>query len=377
MSGVPERRLRVEVPGRPTDVVVGAGTLARLEVLVAERCPRARRRLYVVDAGVAPVDVLRRWPASWAPDPEMTVTVPAGEACKTREVHARLEDEVLEAGLTRDDVVVAVGGGAALDVAGYAAATARRGLPWVAVPTSVVAQADASVGGKTGVNHRRGKNLLGAFHPPALVVADVTTLRTLPPRDRTAGLAEVYKAGVVGDPALVEALAARGAPDDDAWWVDALTRAIAVKARLVEQDERDAGPRRLLNYGHTAGHALETALGNEAVRHGEAVAIGMGVAAEVARGRGMVTEAFLEAQDAALARLGLPVRIPGAASLDRVVEAIGQDQKRRAGSTHVFVLPASRGGLTVLEDVTTLEVQAALQSRIERRGPRSGAHARG
>src|SRR5262249_48845939 len=159
--GTPERRLRVEVPGRPTDVVVGAGTLARLEALVKERLPRANRLLYVIDAGVAPVEVLRQWPASWAPHPEMTVLVPAGETGKNRGTHARREDEVLCAGLTRDDAVVAVGGGAALDVAGFAAATTRRGLPWVAVPTSVVAQADASVGGKTGVNHPRGKNLLG------------------------------------------------------------------------------------------------------------------------------------------------------------------------------------------------------------------------
>src|SRR5207244_10272782 len=153
------------------------------------------------------------WPAAFAPDPEYTLQVPAGEASKTRGGHARLEAEVLAAGLTRDDVVVAVGGGAALDVAGYAAATARRGVPWAAVPTSVVAQADAAVGGKTAVNHALGKNLLGAFHPPALVVADVTTLWTLPMRDRIAGLAEVYKAGVVGDREILDALAECGASD--------------------------------------------------------------------------------------------------------------------------------------------------------------------
>src|SRR5439155_19209519 len=121
-------------------------------------------------------------------------------------------------------------------------------VPWAAVPTSVVAQADAAVGGKTAVNHALGKNLVGAFHPPALVVADVTTLRTLPRRDRIAGLAEVYKAGVVGDPQILQALAARGASDDEAWWVDVVSRCVAVKARLVEADERDAGPRRPPNF---------------------------------------------------------------------------------------------------------------------------------
>ena len=376
MTAAREVRLRVDLPGRATDVVVGAGCLSRLDALLVERLPRARRRLYVLDAGVADESVRLAWPAAFAPDPEYTLQVPAGEASKTREVHARLEDEILAAGLTRDDVVVAVGGGAALDVAGYAAATARRGVPWAAVPTSVVAQADAAVGGKTAVNHALGKNLVGAFHPPALVVADVTTLRTLPRRDRIAGLAEVYKAGVVGDPQILQALAARGASDDEAWWVDVVSRCVAVKARLVEADERDAGPRRLLNFGHTVGHALETVLGPEAMRHGEAVSVGMGVAADVARGRGLLAEADVEAMDADLSRLGLPVRLPAGAPLERVVEVMGSDKKRRAGALHTMVLPRETGGLVVVEDVSTSEVQAALAARGERRASRAGPRGR-
>jgi 3-dehydroquinate synthase len=369
-------RLRVDLPGRPTDVVVGVGCLARLDAFLAERLPLATRRLYAVDAGVARDDVVERWSSGWRPEPEKMVRVPAGEAAKTRAVHAALEDAILDARLTRDDVVVAVGGGAVLDVAGFAAATARRGVPWVAVPTSVVAQADAAVGGKTSINHPRGKNLLGAFHPPALVVADVTTLRTLPARDRTAGLAEVYKAGVVGDPALLESLDARGGHDDDAWWLDVVARSIAVKAKIVVGDERDLGPRRILNYGHTVGHALETALGHEAMRHGEGVAIGMGVAAEVALGRGWIPAPRIEAQDRVLARLGLPVRIPAGAPLDRLVEAIGDDKKRRSGGSHTLVLPRQGGGLVVAEDVSTSEIQAALVARQERRGPRAGGSPR-
>ena len=370
-------RLRVDLPGRVTDVVIGAGCLAALSQLVAERLPRAGRHLYVLDAGVADKAVRAQWPVAFEPNPEYVVTVPAGEAAKTREVHARLEDEILSAGLTRDDAVVAVGGGAALDVAGYAAATARRGIPWVAVPTSVVAQCDAAVGGKTAVNHAFGKNLLGTFHPPALVVADVTTLSTLPARDRIAGLAEMYKAGVVGDARLLRMLSARGATDDDAWWVDAVARSIAVKARLVEADERDEGVRRLLNFGHTVGHALETVIGPRGMRHGEAVAIGMGVAAEVARGRGYLGEAAVLQQDEALTRLGLPVRIPSRASLDRVVEVMGADKKRRAGTLHTMVLPRRRSGLVVCEDVSTAEIQAALLLRGERRISRAGGPPRG
>jgi 3-dehydroquinate synthase len=363
-------------PTVATDVVVGPGVLARLEDLLLERLPRARRLLLVVDEGVAREDVAGRWPARWpAPwgrEPGSLALVPAGEDAKTRDVHARLEDAVLARGITRDDAVVAVGGGAVLDVAGYAAATARRGVPWVAVPTSVVAQADAALGGKTAINHRRGKNLLGAFHAPVLVVADVSTLATLPMRDRVAGLAEVYKAGVAGDPLLREALASRGAAGDDAWWTDAVARALTVKARLVALDPRDESVRRRLNYGHTVGHALETALGNEAMRHGEAVAIGMGVAGRVALARGLVDDAFLEEQDRALVRLGLPVRVPDAAPLDRLMEGVSSDKKRRSGERHTMVLPTG-SGLAIVEDVDEREIRVAIAERLERRAARGAA----
>ena len=167
---------------RPTDVIVGRGALGRLDALLDEGRPAGARRLVAVDAGVAPAAVHGRWAGEWRPDPEATIVVPAGEAAKTRAVHARLEDAFLARGIGRDDVVIAVGGGAVLDVVGFAAATVGRGIPWVAVPTSVVGQVDAGLGGKTAVNHRRGKNLLGAFHPPVLLVVDPSTLSTLPTR---------------------------------------------------------------------------------------------------------------------------------------------------------------------------------------------------
>ncbi|MBL9088690.1 MAG: 3-dehydroquinate synthase [Planctomycetia bacterium] len=369
---VAERTLSVRGATTTTEVVVGLGLVGRLESLVAEAAPRATRQLLVVDAGVAPARVHGRWPGEWSPDPATSIVVPGGEAAKTREVHARLEDAILDAGLTRDDVVVAVGGGAVLDVAGYAAATARRGIPWVAVPTSVVAQVDASVGGKTAVNHPRGKNLLGTFHPPRRAVVDVGALRTLPERDRTAGLAEVYKTGLVGDRDLLGLLTGRGARDDDAWWVEVVARSLAVKAKLVAADERDVGARRALNYGHTVGHTLETALGNDAMRHGEAVAIGMGVAAEVARGRGLVASRFLEAQDAALALLGLPIRVPGSVRPAALADLALEDKKRRAGAELTMVLPRTRGGVVVAEDVSRAELETAIVARWERRQRRRG-----
>ena len=362
-----EKRFSVRTPSQATSVVVGAGTLGRLESLLAESVPEAARVLYVVDAGVAIPAVHERWSGEWRPEPERALVVKAGEASKSRAVHAAVEDAILAHGLSRDDVVVAVGGGAVLDVVGYAAATARRGIPWVAVPTSVVGQVDACVGGKTAINHERGKNLLGAFHPPVLAVVDVTTLRTLPSRDRVAGLAEIYKSGRVGDAELLVRLAARAATDDDPWWVDVVAAALKVKARLVERDERDVGVRRLLNYGHTLGHALETALGPKAMRHGEGVSIGMGVAAEVASRRGLVGAAFVEAQDADLARLGLPTRIPAEPPSARLLELVVEDKKRRAAGLLTLVLPAARGALAVFEDVSPAEIESAITARRERR----------
>jgi len=360
-------RVSPAATARSTDVIISSGVLGRLEALLHDLLPSGARRLVAVDAGIAPAAVHGRWAGEWRPDPETMIEVPAGEAAKTRAVHARLEDAILARGIGRDDVVIAVGGGAVLDVVGFAAATVGRGVPWVAVPTSVVGQVDAGLGGKTGINHRRGKNLLGAFHPPLLLVADPTTLRTLPSRDRIAGLAEVYKSGVVGDDRLLSVLARRGGVTDDAWWLEVVAGALAVKARLVEVDERDTGSRRLLNYGHTVGHALETTLGNDVVRHGEAVAIGMGVAAEIARGRGFVDAAWVDRQDAALERLGLPTRVPVSAPAGRLLLRIASDKKRRAGALHTFVLPRRAGPPEVVEDVAEIEVEEALRLRRDRR----------
>jgi 3-dehydroquinate synthetase len=272
-------------------------------------------------------------------------------------VLARLQDGMLH--LTRDEPVVVVGGGATLDVGGFAAATARRGLPWVAVPTTVVGVADAAVGGKVAVNVPAGKNLLGTFHPPALVLADVHYLRTLSERDRVAGLAEVYKAGRVGDPRLLTLLR-RGAPGGSEVWAEALLRSVSVKTRLVERDERDRGERRALNYGHTVGHALETLLGNRRMRHGEAVAIGMGVAARIAVARGLFSPEEARRQEEDLRRLGLPTAMPRGLSPRRILRTLSLDKKRVAGPRHAFVLPTGVTGVTVVEDVSDREVLVAL-----------------
>ncbi len=345
----------------PTSVDIGDGVLeAFLSRRAGERSTGAKC-LFVVDAGVARSDVQREWGESRIPLDDALV-VPAGERAKSREVLARIQDAILDRALTREDVVIAVGGGAVLDVTGFAAATTRRGMPWIAVPTSVVAVADASIGGKTGINHAQGKNLIGAFHPPVAVCADMRTLTTLAAREFISGLAEVYKAGVVGDASILATLRT-GVPTVGPALAELLARAVRVKAALVELDLHDTGVRRALNYGHTIGHALETALGPDEIRHGEAVAIGMGVAAEIARARGAVDAAFVARQDADLEALALPTVVPRSADGTRVRLLVFADKKRRATATHTMVLPRAHGGVDVVGDVTNAELDAALDAR--------------
>ena len=341
-----------------TEIHMGPGCRGWLPHRLCALWPSAERYGLVVDAGVEavwPEGGVPRPPRKAVPDP--IVVIPAGEAAKSRRVLEDLQDRLLD--LRRHEPVVVVGGGAALDVGGFAAATVRRGLPWIAVPTSVVGMADAAVGGKVAVNHPRGKNLLGAFHPPTLVFADVEYLTTLPERERVAGLAEAYKAGRVGDTSLVTLLR-KGPPGDEATWTEAIRKAVAVKARIVERDFRDNGIRRELNYGHTVGHALETILGNDAMRHGEAVAIGMGVAARIASARKMCGPAFVTRQESDLKRLGLPVAVPAGVSRDRVLEVLGMDKKREPGAAHTFVLPIGASGVRIFDDVTDEEIRSAL-----------------
>ncbi|MFV1959653.1 MAG: 3-dehydroquinate synthase family protein, partial [Planctomycetota bacterium] len=321
--------------------------------------PHARRVGAVVDRHVHALCPLPP-PAPGANGPAVRlVEAPRGEAAKTREVLSELQDALLD--LRREEPVVALGGGALLDVAGFAAATVRRGLPWIALPTTVLAMADAAVGGKVAVNHPRGKNLLGTFHPPRLVLADVSTLATLDPRETRAGLAEVYKAGRIGDADLLARLR-EGPPTTPRSWIDLIGRAVRVKARLVEADERDQGPRRVLNYGHTVGHALERLLGNERLRHGEAVAIGMAFAARLARLGGRATGSFVDAQDEDLGRLGLPTALPAGVVPGAVLEILALDKKRRPGAPHAFVLPRGEVGVEVVEDVGEAEIRAALEA---------------
>jgi 3-dehydroquinate synthase len=271
--------------------------------------------------------------------------VPAGEEHKSLDQAYRLYDNLLALRPERGDLILALGGGVIGDLAGFVAATLLRGIRFVQVPTTILSQVDSSVGGKVAVDHPRGKNLIGAFHQPSLVIADLDFIATLPSREVSAGLAEVVKIAVMMDPALFDRLeqsAATLALSDRGALQPVIRRAIELKAQLVEEDERDlTGARALLNYGHTLGQALEAATGYDRFLHGEAVAIGMGAAARIAQWSGRHPLDAVQRQDALLATLALPAAAPGTDPV-ALRAALGLDKKREGGALK-WVLPQGIG----------------------------------
>lgn len=289
--------------------------------------------------------------------------MPAGEEHKRLEQIEAICGAFLAGGLDRAGLVIALGGGVVGDVAGFAAAVFMRGIPFLQVPTTIVAQVDSSVGGKTGVNHSLGKNTIGAFHQPAGVVIDLELLRTLPSRELRAGLAEVVKHGVIADAELftyVEREASHLLAGDLDTLAYPVVRSCEIKAAVVTADEREQGVRAHLNYGHTFGHAIETVSGYARFLHGEAVSIGMCAAAELARSLGMVDEMFVCRQRACLEALELPVswsELP----VDAAMDAARKDKKSRAGVMR-FVLPTRLGEVVVRYDVPPELARRAFES---------------
>jgi 3-dehydroquinate synthase len=264
-----------------------------------------------------------------------TIVVPAGEAHKTRATKELIEDALAAGRFGRDGALLALGGGVVGDLAGFAAATWHRGIPFVAIPTTLLAMVDASVGGKTGVDLPAGKNLVGAFHQPRAVFADIGFLATLSDREMRSGLAEVAKCGVIRDAKLLARLdhdAARVIAREPSVLADLVADAVAVKAEVVQADERESDRRQILNFGHTIGHALESASGY-ALAHGEAVSIGMVAEARCAARQGVLAAPEDRVIEGVLARLGLPVRVPALLGLTpaAILEAARADKKARAG----------------------------------------------
>jgi len=335
-------RIRIPVPPSPADydVIVEAGALAQLPALVAEAAP-AHRYAIITDATVAALHGERLLDALRDAGARASLhTFPAGEASKGREEWAALTDALLAEGFGRDGAIIGLGGGVAGDLAGFVAATFMRGVPFVQVPTSLLAMVDASVGGKTGVDTAAGKNLVGAFHFPRLVVIDPEVLRTLPLVEVRNGLAETVKHGAIADAmylAEIEALAPRLLERDPDALTGLIRRSVEIKAGFVAADPREAGARQALNFGHTIGHAIETATGY-ALPHGYAVAIGMVVEAAAGEAAG-ITEAGTASELArVLERLGLPTAVPAGITTAEVLDLVVHDKKARAGRTRYTLL---------------------------------------
>ncbi len=370
MAWHPPRRLRVSLSSGGYEVLVGENLLRRAGALLAPVLPQ-KRAVVVTDETVAPLHL----PALLAGLAETgiearQIVVPAGEASKSIDNYAALMDRLLAERVERRTSVIALGGGVVGDLAGFAAATALRGLPFVQVPTTLLAQVDSSVGGKTGVNTAQGKNLVGAFHQPRMVLADTATLATLPLRELRAGYAETVKAGLIGDAGFFEWCEARGgaviAGDPEAQG-EAILRACAFKAAVVGADEREEKPddgRALLNLGHTFGHALEAEYGySGGILHGESVAIGLGLAFRLSTRLGFCAEADAARVAAHLESVGLVAEL---GQLNRRFSAAGliahmrRDKKVRDGVL-TFVLARGIGQAFTARDVAEDAVAATLR----------------
>lgn len=333
-------RFRVEGMGPGYDIRIADDALAQLGRALQARDLRGPLAL-ATDETVAALHVPAARSALQAAGYEVTlITIPPGEQHKTLDTVGRLWAGFLGAGLERGSTVVALGGGVVGDLAGFAAATYLRGVAWVAVPTTLLAMVDASLGGKTGADLPQGKNLVGVFHPPALVWADPRTLDSLPEVEIRNGLAEVVKHGLLGDPALFE-LCRRGWAAARADLSALARRAAAVKVEVIRRDPYEQGERASLNLGHTLGHALERASGY-GLRHGEAVAIGMAAAARLSERRGLAEAGLAEAVCETLAGLGLPTAIPAGLDEAEIRAGMGVDKKRSGGALRL-VLPLRVG----------------------------------
>jgi 3-dehydroquinate synthase len=362
--------VQVALGTRAYDIVIGRGLIASLGERIKALRPSAKCAI-VTDATVAQHHLSAAERALKSADIESSaIVVPEGEGSKNYATFETVCESIVAARIERGDLVIALGGGVIGDLAGYSAASVRRGLDFVQVPTTLLAQVDSSVGGKTGINSRYGKNLVGAFHQPILVVADTALLDTLPKRDFRAGYAEVAKFGLLGDAAFFSWLEAN--------WQEVFSggtareHAIAIccrgKAGIVARDERETGERALLNLGHTFGHALEAGAGfSGRLLHGEAVALGMVLAFEFSAHKGLIGATDAARARSHLAAVGLPTQLKdvpgGAPGIDALMGLIAQDKKVKRGKL-TFILVRGIGQAFVENDVSAAEVRAFLVDKL-------------
>lgn len=369
----PERQtVTVDLADRSYDIVIGHGVLNEAGERIAALAPGARA-IIVSDDNVAPL-YLDRMQANLTASgiASFGAVVPAGEASKSWHGVEMVTNAILAGKLERGDLVIALGGGVVGDLAGFAAAITRRGMRFVQAPTSLLAQVDSSVGGKTGINTVHGKNLIGAFHQPILVLADTATLDTLATREVKAGYAETVKYGLIDDLDFFEWLEVNAQHllnGEDTARRQAIARSCAAKARVVAADEREGGRRALLNLGHTFGHALEVLCGYDASKlvHGEGVAIGMVLAHRFSHHLGQCSGQDVERMTRHLAALGLPTQIRDIEgfdpSVDQLVEAMKQDKKVSRGSL-TFILTRGIGQSFIATDVPEDKVRTFLSTAL-------------
>jgi shikimate kinase/3-dehydroquinate synthase len=347
----------VNAMGTGYDVIINRGVLGRLAMELDER-KLAAPYVVISDSNVAPLylEGIREALASAAP--VESIVIPAGEKTKTLATIEKIYSDLFRTRMERRGTILALGGGLVTDIAGFTAATYLRGVAWVAISTSLLGMVDAAIGGKTAVDMPQGKNLIGSFYPPALVLADLDTLSTLPPAEMKMGMSEAVKSAVVGDSKLlgkIEALGGRIAPDA----VDEIVRRAArVKIRVVEEDPFERrGPREALNFGHTLGHGIE-AFSDYRIPHGAAVSIGMVAESRLAENIGVAESGLCERLSSLLGALALPVRHD--APVEKVLDYVRADKKRRGGRVK-WALPVAAGKVRVGLDVADEDVRQALQ----------------
>ncbi len=343
-------------------IIVGASFLARVgEILIPHI--KSNKVLIVSDAFVQAryMPVVQESLETAGIDVS-TIEVPTGEESKSLAQFSRIQDSLVAHQLDRGSTLIALGGGVIGDLGGFAAAVYMRGIPYVQIPTTLQAQVDASVGGKTAINHPRGKNLIGAFHQPKLVLIDVETLDTLPQRDIRAGLIEVIKMGVIRDHALFEMVEENLDAIlnlDSEILIEMISRACVNKAEIVAKDEKESGLRMVLNYGHTFGHAIEALTHYNRYRHGEAVSIGMNCAAQLAKNFGMFSETDLQRQQVLLDRAKLPLAFPPDLTPEALCDAMYLDKKTLGGKLRL-ILPTRIGEVVIRDDVEDRHVLDAI-----------------
>ncbi len=354
------QQVDVRIGGRTYPVVIGTGLLRRLDALI-DGLPSSTARRIIVSSPVIWRLHATSLPASLRKEP--AILVPDGEKHKTLASVSRIYDALIRAGADRGTTLVAFGGGVVGDMAGFAAASYLRGIPCVQVPTTLLAQVDSAIGGKTGVNHPLAKNMIGAFHQPIGVVSDPQPLGALPRREFRSGLYEVVKYGMIASQALFTRLLTTLPAvfeREPAAIEPIILESSRIKADVVGADERESGPRRVLNFGHTAGHALESITRYKRFRHGEAIAYGMLVAAEIAVKRKVLDPADRAALASLIANMG-PMPAVADLSASEASDAIRRDKKVVAGKLH-FVLPVAIGRTEVVDDVSQRELVKAMNA---------------